>query len=618
MIPRLLFIALALTFGSLLARGDAPAPTPPTQSLELFRDCAALFERRIDTYLELLETQEKNETRDHEIEKGITSDLDQLTAWLQVDFHVGDGSEPDRARSLGATEDGQKIELMITDMRATMFGFGGALPGKSTLQQRLKVLRGEVNALHDFVHILAVTLRSNQSGHGPSFFTLKKQIQSGESPTPPIDLFLQNEDLTAEDIQTIGKLPSLQFLTLGFAPEGVVFKTTDLSPLGNLSQLTHLSISAPTLDQIDPAFLKRLEKLEHLSLRSNMDGTIKITSAWAQSLAALPNLKSIEIDGDLDDSVFAQLLAGSKLEELRIFTKNLTDADLAPLSGHPQLRVLELRSPALTDEAATTIGKLTSLEGLSINTKSLTGKFLEGIKGLTKLRDLTLSEIDGQDPGLALLGEMKSLTTLSVVCKRGTRFNFTSVAQHPKLQRFSTNGKTTEEDLKLVEAMPALEWSQLGSQVVYGPNSQPAPAIREFACMEMARVIKQGHTLDSPLIQQLQSIQTERSPYRARRAMMEYLRDQTYEGPLYFAKLESPDSNKQAEAQKETTDLLDALKTAGSVIGIQPSPKSTSFRVHPDRLDHTIKTLRSAHHPIRLTLTNPLNGDAKTYENGEP
>ena len=110
---------------------------------------------------------------------------------------------------------------------------------------------------------------------------------------------------------------------------------SDLSPLANLTDLTHLDLSTNNISDISPlSGLNRLEKLyfsDNISDISPLSGLTALTTLW------------------LDTHLLSDIspLSGlNRLVDLRLYGNNISD--LSVLTGLPRLRVLEVRGNPLS------------------------------------------------------------------------------------------------------------------------------------------------------------------------------------------------------------------------------------------------------------------------------
>lgn len=91
-----------------------------------------------------------------------------------------------------------------------------------------------------------------------------------------------------------------------------------------------------------------------------------------------------------------------------------TDRDLVALEGLPDLEILTLGGPQITDAGLSHLNRLSRLRELSLLKAKVTGSGLAHLKGLTHLEKLSLYNCPIMDASLAHLKEIPTLRTLNL------------------------------------------------------------------------------------------------------------------------------------------------------------------------------------------------------------
>ncbi|MGB8170935.1 MAG: protein kinase [Chthoniobacteraceae bacterium] len=158
----------------------------------------------------------------------------------------------------------------------------------------------------------------------------------------------------------------------------------EMERLGSLRVVTSFETNT-RLDDQGFAFLRELQGVERLLLPGD-----KITDAISENLAALSELKFLQIHGGPD----------------------LTGKTLDVLAKFPGLRHLSLENSGITDEGAEAIAKITSIEELYLRKTKITDVGLASLAKLRNLRRLGLNETAVTADGLAALKGLKNLESV--------------------------------------------------------------------------------------------------------------------------------------------------------------------------------------------------------------
>lgn len=140
------------------------------------------------------------------------------------------------------------------------------------------------------------------------------------------------------------------------------------------------------------------------SLNAAYSGIETMTGANLSSLAALPNLRSLNLSNlyKLEGKNLAHLSALKQLEALDLMhDPKVTDADLAFVSGLTHLKQLYLGSTPLTDACVPHLATLKALEALNLSNTKITDAGIRGLKDLKQLKKLNLKKTTVSDAGVA-------------------------------------------------------------------------------------------------------------------------------------------------------------------------------------------------------------------------
>ncbi|KAK8500149.1 hypothetical protein V6N12_002259 [Hibiscus sabdariffa] len=223
---------------------------------------------------------------------------------------------------------------------------------------------------------------------------------------------------------TIIYFTSLKSLNLqGCGLEG----TVDLLEFNTLTNLEELYLDGNGIEGIESSFQEkgemRLNKLEVLGLAQN-----QITNTIFSSLAALPNLKSLDLylnklKGSID---VKDLNALSNLEELSLSANEVTEFIPSQELRLMNLKVLNLLGNPLDNSILATLGRLSNLKTLYFGIIHLYGSIdiaqMDGLKNLEEL-------------GMACYPEWPNLTNLEELVLRDSSIPFNFLGTLPSLKQ---------------------------------------------------------------------------------------------------------------------------------------------------------------------------------------
>lgn len=249
---------------------------------------------------------------------------------------------------------------------------------------------------------------------------------------------------------------------------------TNLRPLMNLKELTHLNISDNQIK--DLTALRGLTQLQYLNARQN-----KLVS-----LAGIEPLRHLRV-----------LLIGYGGGSLPV-------KDLLPLQGKTDLQILTLPGCSITD--ITPIAELKKLRQLDLSNNKIKGPVtLSGFTDMEEL-DLTHNKITALDipsmprlknlrTGDNLLTELPSLSVFPVLENLSATFNnLTSITCTTPLSHLTTiylKGNKLQE-VSFIRCMPALQEADISNNRVKD--------LRPLLALPKAKIICPGNPVDSTLL----------------------------------------------------------------------------------------------------------------------
>ena len=198
------------------------------------------------------------------------------------------------------------------------------------------------------------------------------------------------------------------------------------------------------------------------------------TDADVERVAAVKTLKRLDLSLTYISDRGAERLKGlDQLEELNLFAAEfITDAAIAFLRGHQQLKILNLRGTDVTDTSLEYITQLPQLKSLDISFTQISDVGLEHLASLTDLEELKIggNKISGVGlHALKLLPKLKKLSFYGIQ-RRNAGWCWAPVV--------------TDLELETISLLGGIEELNVGSGVALG-TPRPAdlgPADSEAEC----------------------------------------------------------------------------------------------------------------------------------------
>lgn len=303
-------------------------------------------------------------------------------------------SNRERAEARGAVDiaEGCKVTLQLNDDGCARPNWAAELPADAIVAIRVPP---------------GVTSFSDETAKACSRFTELKQ------------LVVSDGHLGDEGIATVGSLHGLVSLTL--PPT----EATDLSPLGNLTELSLLVVGAQTIE-----------------------------ADALRALAALKALRSLSLVGPVDDAGLAVIGTIRDLTSLTLAKSEITAEGWRGLEHLTSLESLSISESPVGDEALGHIVALPGLRSFATDAADVTDAGLEQLARAVGLTKLSLPNASITGVGLSFLAPLSDLTVLHVPEPALSGGGAEALAKLPTLQQVHAEGADVIAFLPILEARP--------------------------------------------------------------------------------------------------------------------------------------------------------------------
>lgn len=231
-----------------------------------------------------------------------------------------------------------------------------------------------------------------------------------------------------------------------------------------------------TWSQVDNDLLKQLhglKTLQELSLFST-----NVSDKTLQDLGELPNLESIDLGGcNVTIEGILYLRSSQKLKRLGLgdIRPPLDDNAIERVvTAWPDLESISLDASQITDTGLSHLGNLHNLQYLNISRTKITDEGLESLVGLTQLKRLHADNTKILDPGMVHLNSIKSLEKLNLNFTLITDQGLREIQDLTNLKRIYFVGtKVTDQGLQYLKPLKTIEY--------VGPSEHISPeALKEL------------------------------------------------------------------------------------------------------------------------------------------
>ena len=235
--------------------------------------------------------------------------------------------------------------------------------------------------------------------------------------------------------------------------------------LGQLSELTHLSLWNNDLRGPIPPELGQLAKLNNLTLwYSNLEGPIP------PELGQLGELRDLGLGfNDLTGAIPPELAGLPSLTGLSLLGNALTGSIPPELGNLPELRHLWLDDNNLTGPIPAQLGNLSKLEELSLDDNALSGSVPPELGNILALRNLSLADNGLTGPIPPELGGLADLARLSLSGNNLTGPIPAELGGLPELRRLELSGNDLTGPIPPELGSGALVYMELSRNRLEGP-----------------------------------------------------------------------------------------------------------------------------------------------------
>ncbi|GLJ13537.1 hypothetical protein SUGI_0214810 [Cryptomeria japonica] len=251
-------------------------------------------------------------------------------------------------------------------------------------------------------------------------------------------LRLAEVNLTRDVVESVVSLPNLTSLVMSDMPG------TPLSPLGNLTSLSHLELFGTYFTQQSfPIWISNLTSLVSLYLTK-----YNISSSMPSAVLSLPHLRNLELFGN---------------PSLKV--------NLSSIVQHAsQLSSLSIVHSDVGRMIPNSTGNMSSLTTSALYDNNIQGRLLDSMGNMSLLTTLALSDnnIEGSLPDS--MGNMFSLTSLDLSYNaiQGNLPNFIGNLSQLEYLRLSRNSLRGNIPLSSLGGLPKLSYLSIGSNQLNG------------------------------------------------------------------------------------------------------------------------------------------------------
>ncbi|MBI4663202.1 MAG: hypothetical protein HY735_30715 [Verrucomicrobia bacterium] len=337
------------------------------------------------------------------------------------------------------TDAGLQHPAGLTNLRSLTLGFSAitdsGLVHLKELQklEQLDLLRTKIGDA-GFVHLQNLTRLKGLTLAGTKITDASCEVLGGF--TNLTFLHISDTDVTETGLARLKTLSKLEVLRLGGTKQvtdaalqqlqdfpwlkavslaGGIVSEVGLRSLKNLPPLemiggywSPLTLGGPTITDSSLVHLKRLSKLESLSLKDT-----RISPEGIARLKEVPGLEALHLTGtQVTDSLLVHLLELPGLQALFLVDSSVTDVGLSYLKELKNLSVLDLKRTRITDAGLINLKSLRKLDQVFLTGTRVTDAGLGHLSELQGYLDLGGTQIT--DAGIAQLKKASKLRELNL------------------------------------------------------------------------------------------------------------------------------------------------------------------------------------------------------------
>lgn len=219
------------------------------------------------------------------------------------------------------------------------------------------------------------------------------------------ELAFQHWDLTKENMKSIGKLKTLETLSLS----DCTFKDSWLRYVDKLP-LVKLDLSGTLLTDDGCKYIAKMKTLKVLHIHDT-----GVSGKCLEILKPLNELTTLSLSGtSFNDDDAERLLGFQNVTELNLSGTFITAKGCETLAKMEKLRMLDLSRMKVTKQALLNLKDLPGLQDLRLKASSIDDDAASVLPQFQKIANLDLNENNVSDRSLDAFGTMKSLEHLNV------------------------------------------------------------------------------------------------------------------------------------------------------------------------------------------------------------
>ncbi|MCD6026023.1 MAG: hypothetical protein K0R08_542, partial [Solimicrobium sp.] len=282
-----------------------------------------------------------------------------------------------------------------------------------------------------------------------------------------------NEALFAQFIRSLAKNKHVKTLHLDLGSNRLGKNTRVLTRviqrLSLLPNLTSLDVDGNYLDDRGAEIISVLPNLMHLNIRLNQLGP-----SGAGFISRLSTLMRLEIGGNqIGDRGAESISTLSKLTDLEISRSGMGWRGVEFLSRLPKLTSLNIGSNDLGETGAETLSSLSNITNLSTGWNQL-GK--AGAEPISKLPNLTRLDIRSnglEDTDTQFLSTLQNLTNLNIGWNKTGKVAGQFISTLPKLMRLHIDHNELEDvDAEFISTLPNLTTLDISGNCLTGVSAE--------------------------------------------------------------------------------------------------------------------------------------------------